>query len=366
VTAVLSWTGGDPDGDSVTYDVYFGTSSSPPKVSSNQLATTYNPGTLAYSTTYYWKIIAWDNHSANTTSSTWHFTTKSSGGGGGSGGPPTEPQNEKPIANLSAREPYQGFVNETILFDGTRSYDPDGTITKWLWVFGDDTSGTGMTVPHNYSKAGTYRITLTVTDNKGEANTDITICVIKQRNGSITSPIITGPTDGTKNTIYNYTAKSIDTDNDAIQYTFDWGDSISQSSGFWPNGTIFNVSHSWTAAGRYDVTVKATNNQTESSSKINVYIDALQTRGVGYLLDKNGDGIYDWFYSDVSKQTTAVQKKGDTYLIDSNGDGDVEYTYNVTNGIADYKPPNAPGFEIILFICAIIVIIVLWKKKKIV
>jgi hypothetical protein len=128
----------------------------------------------------------------------------------------------------------------------------------------------------------------------------------------------------------------------------------------------FNVSHSWTAAGRYDVTVTATDNQNVSSSKIIVYIDAVQTRGIGYLIDKNGDGIYDWFYSDASKQTTAVQKKGDTYLIDSNGDGDVEYTYNVTNGIADYKPPNAPGFEIILFICAIIVIIVLWKKKKIV
>ena len=69
VTDDLSWTGGDPDGDSVTYDVYFGTTSPPLKVVSNQSSTSYNPGTMNYLTTYYWKIIAWDNHSANTISS---------------------------------------------------------------------------------------------------------------------------------------------------------------------------------------------------------------------------------------------------------------------------------------------------------
>ena len=47
LTVDLSWDGGDPDpGDNVTYDVYFGASSSPPIVVHNQSGLTYDPGTL--------------------------------------------------------------------------------------------------------------------------------------------------------------------------------------------------------------------------------------------------------------------------------------------------------------------------------
>ena len=72
----LSWTGGDPNAnDTVTYDVYFGTSSSPPKVQSNQSSTTYTPGTLNYDTKYHWKIVSWDNHGSSTAGPSWVFTT---------------------------------------------------------------------------------------------------------------------------------------------------------------------------------------------------------------------------------------------------------------------------------------------------
>lgn len=72
----LSWIGGDPDpGDTVTYDVYFGTVSPPPKVEDNQSETVYDPGTMDYDTTYYWQIIAWDNHNASTTGPVWEFAT---------------------------------------------------------------------------------------------------------------------------------------------------------------------------------------------------------------------------------------------------------------------------------------------------
>jgi len=73
----LSWTGGDPDGDPVTYDVYFGTSSPPPKVATGQRDTRYDPGTMDYGQTYYWKIVSWDNNGASTSGPIWDFTTES-------------------------------------------------------------------------------------------------------------------------------------------------------------------------------------------------------------------------------------------------------------------------------------------------
>jgi len=73
----LFWTGGDPDpGDTVTYDVYFGTISPPVIMVHNLSATSYNPGTLLYQKTYYWRIVAWDSHNASTAGPIWNFTTE--------------------------------------------------------------------------------------------------------------------------------------------------------------------------------------------------------------------------------------------------------------------------------------------------
>ena len=76
IDTILSWSGGDPDtGQITTYDIYFGTTSPPPKVASNQSLTIYDPGILEYETTYYWKIVAWDGLGENSESQEWSFTT---------------------------------------------------------------------------------------------------------------------------------------------------------------------------------------------------------------------------------------------------------------------------------------------------
>ena len=77
IDAYLSWDGGDPDGDPVTYDVYFGTISPPPKQMSNQSSNTYDPGTIDYDQIYNWKIVAWDILNASSEGSEWNFTTRS-------------------------------------------------------------------------------------------------------------------------------------------------------------------------------------------------------------------------------------------------------------------------------------------------
>ncbi|HUS64415.1 MAG TPA: PKD domain-containing protein [Kofleriaceae bacterium] len=57
-----------------------------------------------------------------------------------------------------------------VSLDATSSTDPDGDALDHAWSFGDDSTGTGATVSHSYETAGSYEVTLTVTDDDG--NTD--------------------------------------------------------------------------------------------------------------------------------------------------------------------------------------------------
>jgi hypothetical protein len=92
ILAKLSWVGGDPDEeDTVVYDVYFGTTSPPDLIAENHNDTTYDPGLMNYSTLYYWKIIAWDDHNASTEGPEWGFTTEAQ-----PNSPPYVPSNESP------------------------------------------------------------------------------------------------------------------------------------------------------------------------------------------------------------------------------------------------------------------------------
>lgn len=63
-----------------------------------------------------------------------------------------------------------------VAFDGSASADPDGTIASYEWNFGDGAAGGGggaagtAKTDHTYAAAGTYPVTLTVTDNSGAKN----------------------------------------------------------------------------------------------------------------------------------------------------------------------------------------------------
>lgn len=59
-----------------------------------------------------------------------------------------------------------------VAFDGTGSTDTDGTVSAYLWDFGDGTTDpvTTSSASHSYATAGTYAVKLTVTDNAGAMN----------------------------------------------------------------------------------------------------------------------------------------------------------------------------------------------------
>lgn len=72
--ATLAWTatlgGATPDG----YDLYFGSSPTPPLVSENQLESSYTP-TLSAGSTYYWKVVAKNTFGDSPATATWSFRT---------------------------------------------------------------------------------------------------------------------------------------------------------------------------------------------------------------------------------------------------------------------------------------------------
>ena len=62
-------------------------------------------------------------------------------------------------------------TNLVASFDGSTSTDSDGTITGYAWMFGDSATGSGVKTTHTYASAGTYTVSLKVTDNAGGTNT---------------------------------------------------------------------------------------------------------------------------------------------------------------------------------------------------
>ena len=58
LTTTLSWTCSDPENDPLTYDVWFGTSPTPPVVASSIATASYRPSAMQYNNTYYWKVEA--------------------------------------------------------------------------------------------------------------------------------------------------------------------------------------------------------------------------------------------------------------------------------------------------------------------
>ena len=68
--------------------------------------------------------------------------------------------NEMPVAKGTAIG-----SGPAVQFDASQSKDPDGSVTKFAWDFGDGTTGAGKVTGHTYAKPGAYTARLTVADN---------------------------------------------------------------------------------------------------------------------------------------------------------------------------------------------------------
>jgi glutaredoxin len=149
----LEWTGDDPNpGDSLTYDVFFGTSNPPPLVKQNQTFTQYNPGSMELDTTYYWKVITWDSQDESAVGSIWSFTTASA------------PNVAPTIPDITGKTNIKVNTEYEYTFVSTDDNDDDiyiyvtwgdGTTSDWI---GPYSSGESVVLTHTWENKGDFTI----------------------------------------------------------------------------------------------------------------------------------------------------------------------------------------------------------------
>ena len=251
LNADLYWTCSDPDGDSLTYDVYFGKSNPPPLVSSGQTEMFYSPGVMNYNSQYFWRIVAEDEHGASTSGPIWSFSTLGND-------PPETPSNPNPEDGEIDVDPEVDLSWVCI--------DPDGDDIIYNIYFGE------------YSPpplvASSYHDTIY---NPGTMNYDTTYywsIDAEDENGFFTdgpiwsfttvdkdppkTPVINGPQVGKTGINYTYTFVSEEPNDDNVFYQINWGDgTIEDWFGPYESDEIVTKHHTWNKKGNYTIMARA-------------------------------------------------------------------------------------------------------------
>ncbi|WP_119462357.1 PKD domain-containing protein [Rhodospirillaceae bacterium SYSU D60014] len=134
---------------------------------------------------------------------------------------------------------------EEILFDASKSHDPDGGIVAYSWDFGDGTTASGVNARHSFRRSGRYEVTLTVTDNTNLSNNKATDTIIAVANQA-PMPVITAPKAACPgDEIALGAGTSLDPDGRIVDFDWSFGDGQTAQGQ--------DVSHVYQASGLYEL-----------------------------------------------------------------------------------------------------------------
>jgi PKD repeat protein len=168
------------------------------------------------------------------------------------------------------QEGYSGSCDASVTFDGSGSYDNDeggSYIDQYDWKFFDGDSwhnDIGPNPPYTYPTAGTYTVTLRVTDDEGQTDTDEANVHISC-DGGMDDPIAdpNGPyfADVGEEITFDGTG-SYDPDGGSIDQ-YDWKFS---DGGSWFNDIGPNPPYTYATGGTYTVTLRVTDDEGQTDT----------------------------------------------------------------------------------------------------
>lgn len=156
---------------------------------------------------------------------------------------------DQPVPNEA---PTADFTSECdrleCTFDPSTTSDTDGTIAEYSWDFGDGETSNDETPTYAYAEAGSYEVTLTVTDNDGA--TDVASQTVEVVGNEGPEAVI-GVPDCELQTCDLSGAGSSDPDDSVVEWSWDFGDGS-------PVETGEEVTHTFPEAGVYTVELTVT------------------------------------------------------------------------------------------------------------
>jgi|688.fasta_scaffold00232_90 PKD repeat protein len=228
----------DPEGGILTYVWDFGDGSTS---TNSKPSYKYNS-----SGTYTVNLTVKDNKDATNTSTKAITVTSSTS------------TNQPPVAVITA-QPTSGQAPLTVSLSAARSTDSDGSIVSYQWDLDDNSNPTGIAISHVYSKSRTYKVKLTVKDNKGASS-------------SVTQNItVEASTLGTANSVIGVYKSASQT----LKFTFDGSNSTSStgsvSSYKWNFGdgktsSSKKLDYTYSKAGTYKIMLTVTNSSGAKST----------------------------------------------------------------------------------------------------
>jgi hypothetical protein len=84
--------------------------------------------------------------------------------------------NQSPVADAGSDQTIT--LGDFVALDGSKSYDPDGTILSYVWSFENGETIDGVSATHMYNSVGNHMVTLMVTDDHGAIGSDSTVIAV--------------------------------------------------------------------------------------------------------------------------------------------------------------------------------------------
>jgi len=235
---------------------------------------------------------------------------------------------------------------EPVAFDATGSDDDDGEIVSYEWSspdapFDED----GETTVHTFESAGSYTVTLTVTDDSGA--TDSATETVTIENERPVAEFTVSPDAPSAGETVTFESASYDPDGEIAAHEWDSADSVFEASGE-------TATHSFGSPGTYDVTLTVTDDDGAPDTRTRTvevgntapsaafaYDPSTPAPGETVTFDgsestdPDGDVVsYEWTSPDASLETTGRRV---SYSFGSPGSYDVTLTVTDDAGATDTR-----------------------------